>query len=95
MQVGLSTEEKQQLQGVTLEQLLAAMKAASFSFSHGQSAFRGVDFQKASQKYRSQIKIKGKKITLGRFELEDDAAYAYDKAAFAAYGRYSVMRASI
>lgn len=95
MQVGLSTEEKQQLQGVTLEQLLAAMKAASFSFSHGRSAFRGVYIPKATQKYRARIRVNGKSINLGQFELEEDAAYAYDKAAFAVSGRYTVMRASI
>ena len=87
MQVGLTAEEKQQLQGVTLEQLLAAMKAASFCFSRGQSAYRGVYFNKNAQKYEAQLAINGKNRSLGIFSLEADAAYAYDKAATTVHGR--------
>ena len=88
MQVGLTSQEKQQLQGVSLDHLLAAMKAASFSFSTGQSAYRGVSFHKGSRKWQSQLQLHGKNNSLGRFSCEEDAADAHDKAAFAAFGRY-------
>ena len=87
IQVGLTAEEKQQLQEVTFEQLLTMLKAASFSFSTGASAYRGVCYRKQYHKYRAQICIAGKKKELGMFQLEEDAAEAYDKAAITVFGR--------
>lgn len=87
MQVGLTSQEKQQLQGVSLDQFLAARKAASFSFSTGRSAYRGVTFHTASRKWQSQLQLHGKNNFLGKFSCEEDAADAYDKAAVAALGR--------
>ena len=87
MQIGLTADEKQQLEGVTLQQLLAAFKAESFKFSTGASAYRGVSRCKSAQSFRAQIKISSKVISLGRYVNEEEAAHAYDRAARKHFGR--------
>lgn len=43
------------------------------------SQFRGVSWHKARNKWQTQIKINGKRIHLGRFDSEEEAAQAYDE----------------
>lgn len=45
------------------------------------SQHKGVHFEKQTQKWRALIKTNGRKISLGRFETEEQAARAYDEAA--------------
>ncbi|MFH1371800.1 MAG: HNH endonuclease signature motif containing protein [Planctomycetota bacterium] len=45
------------------------------------SRFIGVWFDKKRNKYTVQIRYKGRKLWLGRFKSETDAARAYDRAA--------------
>lgn len=88
MQVGLTSEETQQLQDVSLQQLLSATQAESSKFSRGSSAYRGVSHWEKRGKYRAYITNQGKRLHLGYFDTEEDAAYAYDKAARHFQGRY-------
>ena len=90
MQIGLTTEEMQQLQGVSLEQLVSAFRAESASFSRGSSAYRGVAYHKRQCKYQAQLRIEGgKTVYLGQFICEEDAARAYDAAVRQHHGRCS------
>lgn len=50
------------------------------------SGFKGVNFHKASGRWRAQIKIGGKQHYLGLFPTPELGAKAYDAAAFAAWG---------
>lgn len=91
MQIGLTADEEQQLEGVTLQQLLAAFRAESFEFSRGMSAYRGVTFCKSAQKFKAQIRVSSKQVNLGCYENEEEAAHAYDRAAFKQSGRWSLL----
>ena len=87
MQIGLTSEQKQALKGVSLDQLFAAFRAERFKFSSGKSAYRGVDYVKASRQFRAIISVAGKQLHLGYFSAEVQAAQAYDKAAMQHHGR--------
>jgi transposase-like protein len=51
------------------------------------SKFKGVHFNKSSNKYMSCICVKYKRIFLGEFKNEVDAAYAYDYYAIKYFGK--------
>ena len=54
----------------------------------GSSRYAGVSFNKVSNKWQAQIKIQGKKRSIGNYENEEEAAIDYARAAF----KYHVMR---
>ena len=45
------------------------------------SGFKGVDYDKATKKYRARIKYEGHRYHLGLFHTAEDAARAYDAKA--------------
>lgn len=53
------------------------------------SKYRGVTFNRKSNKWQAGIKVNGKSIHLGLHIIEEDAAEAYRKAAEFYFGDYS------
>jgi hypothetical protein len=55
------------------------------------SKYKGVGFNKRLKKWQANIHCKGKRIYLGLFENEVDAAKAYDTAAQVYHGEFAVL----
>ena len=48
--------------------------------------YRGVSYDPANGRWRARLYCSGKHISLGRYESEEDAAFAYDRAAVFVHG---------
>jgi group I intron endonuclease len=59
------------------------------------SKYVGVCWNNDDKKWRSQIKLQGKKINLGSFVKEEDAALAYDKKALEVFGDNAILNFDI
>ena len=55
----------------------------------GSSRFKGVSWHKIGKKWQAQIIKNQKHIHLGRFDSEEDAARAYNKAALNYFGEFA------
>lgn len=55
------------------------------------SKFKGVTFDKGRNKWKSGIGHKGKFINLGRFNVEVEAAAAYNEAAIKLFGQFAKL----
>ena len=53
------------------------------------SKYKGVYFETGTKKYKANIKVNYKTISLGRFTNEIDAAKAYDAAAIKYFGEFA------
>jgi len=53
------------------------------------SRFKGVNWQKHTQKWRAEIRVNGVNYSLGYFTSEEDAARAYDAAALQHFGEFA------
>jgi hypothetical protein len=55
------------------------------------SRFKGVHWSKCAKKWVSQFCINGKRVSLGLYENEIDAAKAYNKAAIEKHGEFALV----
>ncbi len=57
----------------------------------GTSKYRGVSLERKTGKWRAKIYFNGKYMNLGSFEIEEDAARAYDAAAKIYHGEFASL----
>lgn len=55
----------------------------------GTSKFKGVSWEKAKKLWRADIRVNGKRVCLGRFQTEEEAAQAYNDRAVVAFGSFA------
>ena len=55
----------------------------------GSSRYKGVTWHKRAEKWQAQIMVNNKKIYLGCFNDEEEAAAAYNVAAIEHFGKYA------
>jgi hypothetical protein len=53
------------------------------------SGFKGVYFHKKNKKWRAQIGLNGRRVTLGEFHTKEEAASTYDLSAVKYYGEFA------
>lgn len=57
--------------------------------SFGKSKYKGVSWHKQCGKWRSELTVDKKRIHIGLFELEEEAAKAYNKEAVKVFGEFA------
>jgi hypothetical protein len=81
----LTPADKAALDGMSMEQVVAAIKATGgAAFSSGRSAYRGVSWHKGCGRWRAAIRLPGGKLKRHLYGSELEAAHQYDAWARAA-----------
>jgi len=58
---------------------------------HSRSKYKGVDWANDMKRWRARIRVNGKRIYLGSYKNELDAARAYDSAAKKHHGQFAAV----
>lgn len=61
----------------------------------GSSSYKGVSWSRGRNKWEAKIRVDQVSKFLGRFEVEQDAAAAYDHAARAAWGEFALTNEAL
>lgn len=64
---------------------------ANIRKSRGSSKAKGVYWETKRKSFRAHVRFHGKSIHLGYFDIEDEAAHAYNKKAIELFGEYASL----
>ncbi len=73
------------------ENLRAATGQQNSRNQHKPGQYKGTSLDKRDGRWSAYIRSGGKRISLGRFSNQEDAARAYDEAAFEHYGEFACL----
>jgi hypothetical protein len=57
----------------------------------GNNKYKGVRLQETSKRFRAVIRVNGKYISLGGYATEEEAAMAYNEAAYIYFGKFAKL----
>jgi len=89
------TAQVDHINGNTLDNSILNLRLASNAQNQmnrrpsNRHGFKGITFNRTEQKWRAQIALGGKKITLGRFDTPEAAHDAYRNAAARLFGEFA------
>jgi len=74
----------------------ASLNAANQQIrTDGISPYKGVNWHKGGNKWEARIQVNGRRIHLGFFNSQEEAAWTYDKKAAEAYGAYAYLNINV
>lgn len=89
--------------GNTLDNQLHNLRSATtetnprncLKYKNNTSGFKGVSFDKTTGKWRAQININKRRVSLGYFTSPEEAALVYDQAAKTSYGEFAKLNSEL